>query len=128
MQKIAILGGGIGSLAAAAELTNDPDWQKNYEITIYQMGWRLGGKGASGRNQKIHDRIQEHGIHLWMGFYENAFNLIRQIYAEAHTKVLMPNSPFTEARKAFTPMNLHADDGAGRQGLEDVANQLAAEQ
>ena len=105
MQKIAILGAGIGSLATAAELTNDPDWQKNYEITIYQMGWRLGGKGASGRNQKIHDRIQEHGIHLWMGFYENAFGLIRQIYAEAHTKGLMPNSPFTEARKAFTPMN-----------------------
>jgi uncharacterized protein with NAD-binding domain and iron-sulfur cluster len=105
MQKIAILGGGIGSLATAAELTNDPNWQKNYEITIYQMGWRLGGKGASGRNQKIHDRIQEHGIHLWMGFYENAFGLIRQIYAEAHTKVLMPTSPFTDARKAFTPMN-----------------------
>jgi uncharacterized protein with NAD-binding domain and iron-sulfur cluster len=105
MQKIAILGGGIGSLAAAAELTNDPDWQKNYEITIYQMGWRLGGKGASGRNQKIHDRIQEHGIHLWMGFYENAFNLIRQIYAEAHAKELMRNSPFTDAREAFTPMN-----------------------
>lgn len=46
MQKIAILGGGIGALATAAELTNDPDWQRNYDITIYQMGWRLGGKGA----------------------------------------------------------------------------------
>jgi uncharacterized protein with NAD-binding domain and iron-sulfur cluster len=105
MQKIAILGGGIGSLATAAELTNDPKWQDNYEITIYQMGWRLGGKGASGRNLKIHNRIQEHGIHLWMGFYENAFHMIRQIYAEAHTKILMPTSPFTDARKAFTPMN-----------------------
>jgi uncharacterized protein with NAD-binding domain and iron-sulfur cluster len=105
MQKIAILGGGIGSLATAAELTNDPNWQQNYEITVYQMGWRLGGKGASGRNLKIHNRIQEHGIHLWMGFYENAFHMIRQIYAEAHTKILVPTSPFTDARKAFTPMN-----------------------
>jgi uncharacterized protein with NAD-binding domain and iron-sulfur cluster len=105
MQKIAILGGGIGSLAAAAELTNDPNWQNNYEITIYQMGWRLGGKGASGRNRKIHDRIQEHGIHLWMGFYENAFHMIRQVYDEANKKGLMPHSPFTDARKAFTPMN-----------------------
>ncbi len=105
MQKIAILGGGIGSLAAAAELTNDPDWQENYEITIYQMGWRLGGKGASGRNRKVHDRIQEHGIHLWMGFYENAFHMIRQVYDEANKKGLMPHSPFTDARKAFTPMN-----------------------
>jgi uncharacterized protein with NAD-binding domain and iron-sulfur cluster len=105
MQKFAILGGGIGSLATAAELTNDPNWQNNYEITIYQMGWRLGGKGASGRNQKVHDRIQEHGIHLWMGFYENAFHMIRQVYDEAHKNNLMPDSPFTDARKAFTPMN-----------------------
>lgn len=104
MQKIAILGGGIGALATAAEITNAPDWQQHYDITIYQMGWRLGGKGASGRNQAIHDRIQEHGIHLWMGFYENAFQLIRQAYAEAHQKNLMPTSPFTDARKAFSPM------------------------
>ena len=105
MQKIAILGGGIGALATAAELTNDPNWQDNYEITVYQMGWRLGGKGASGRNRNMSDRIQEHGIHLWMGFYENAFHMIRQVYAEANQKKLMPTSPFTDARKAFTPMN-----------------------
>jgi uncharacterized protein with NAD-binding domain and iron-sulfur cluster len=105
MQKIAILGGGIGSLATAAELTTDPNWQQNYDITIYQMGWRLGGKGASGRNRNISDRIQEHGIHLWMGFYENAFQMIRQVYDEAHQKNLMPQSPFTDARKAFSPMN-----------------------
>jgi glycine/D-amino acid oxidase-like deaminating enzyme len=59
MQKIAILGGGIGALATAAELTNDPNWQKNYDITIYQMGWRLGGKGANGRNRDISNRIPE---------------------------------------------------------------------
>jgi uncharacterized protein with NAD-binding domain and iron-sulfur cluster len=105
MQKIAILGGGIGALATAAEITNDTGWAKNYDITIYQMGWRLGGKGASGRNREISDRIQEHGIHLWMGFYENAFQLIRQAYDEAHAKNLMPQSPFTDARKAFSPMN-----------------------
>ncbi len=105
MQKIAILGGGIGALATAAELTNDPGWQDKYEITIYQMGWRVGGKGASGRNRKISDRIQEHGIHLWMGFYENAFQLIRRAYDEAHAKQLMPGSPFTDARKSFSPMN-----------------------
>jgi uncharacterized protein with NAD-binding domain and iron-sulfur cluster len=105
MQKIAILGGGIGALATAAEITSDPGWQVNYDITIYQMGWRLGGKGASGRNQSMSDRIQEHGIHLWMGFYENAFHLIRQAYDEAREKNLMPTSPFTDARKAFSPMN-----------------------
>ena len=49
-------------------------------MTVYQLGWRLGGKGASGRGPA--DRIEEHGLHLWMGFYENAFRLMRECYAE----------------------------------------------
>ena len=104
MQKIAVLGGGIGSLSAVLEITNDPDWKQKYDITVYQMGWRLGGKGASGRNRSVHERIEEHGIHLWMGFYENAFRVIRQVYDEARKKNLMPDSPFTDVTKAFSPM------------------------
>ncbi len=104
MQKIAVLGGGIGSLSAVFEITNDPNWKQKYDITVYQMGWRLGGKGTSGRNRSMHDRIEEHGIHLWMGFYENAFRVIRQVYDEAHQNNLMPASPFTDATKAFSPM------------------------
>lgn len=77
-QKIAILGGGMGSLAAAFELTSNPDWNAHMDITVYQMGWRLGGKGASGRNPEHHDRIEEHGLHVWLGFYHEAFKLMRQ--------------------------------------------------
>jgi uncharacterized protein with NAD-binding domain and iron-sulfur cluster len=44
------------------------------------MGWRIGGKGASGRG--INGRIEEHGIHLWLGFYDNAFRTLRECYAE----------------------------------------------
>ena len=105
MQKIAILGGGVGALTTAFQLTNDLLWKDKYEITLYQMGWRLGGKGASGRNQTIHERIQEHGIHLWMGFYENAFHMMWQAYAEAYKKNLMPGSPFQSVPDAFSPMN-----------------------
>jgi predicted NAD/FAD-binding protein len=43
-QKIAILGGGVGAMSAALELTSIPDWQERYVITVYQMGWRLGGQ------------------------------------------------------------------------------------
>jgi uncharacterized protein with NAD-binding domain and iron-sulfur cluster len=104
VQKIALLGGGIGSLSAVLEITSAPDWKEKYDITVYQMGWRLGGKGASGRNRSMHERIEEHGIHLWMGFYENAFRVIRQVYDEAHKNNLMPDSPFTDVTKAFSPM------------------------
>ncbi len=48
-QKIAILGGGVGAMTSAFQITSEPGWQDRYEVTVYQMGWRLGGKGASGR-------------------------------------------------------------------------------
>ena len=81
-KKIAILGGGVGAMTAAYELTEVPGWQDRYEITVYQMGWRLGGKGASGRNQSVYDRIEEHGLHLWFGYYENAFGLMQRRQAK----------------------------------------------
>ncbi len=77
--EVAIIGGGCGSIAAAFELTR-PEHRNKYHVTIYQMGWRLGGKGASGRGPA--DRIEEHGLHIWQGFYENAFRLTRECYAE----------------------------------------------
>ncbi|HYH99824.1 FAD-dependent oxidoreductase [Hyalangium sp.] len=77
--EIAIVGGGCAGITAAFELTR-PELRGQYRVTVYQLGWRLGGKGASGRGPA--DRIQEHGLHLWMGFYENAFRLIRECYAE----------------------------------------------
>lgn len=81
-ERIHIIGGGISALVAAFELTNDPAWQDRYHITIHQMGWRLGGKAASGRNASRNDRIEEHGLHLFFGYYENAFRVIRRCYAE----------------------------------------------
>src|SRR5512145_3288961 len=77
--RIAIIGGGCAAIAAAFELSR-PEHRGRYRVTVYQQGWRLGGKGASGRGAA--DRIEEHGLHLWMGFYENAFRLMRECYAE----------------------------------------------
>lgn len=46
-RKVAILGGGAGTLAAAFELSSLPGWQDRFEITVYRLGWRLGGKGLA---------------------------------------------------------------------------------
>lgn len=81
-QKIAILGGGVGGIATAWGLTQIPDWRERFEITVYQMGWRLGGKGASGRNAACGQRIEEHGLHVWLGFYDTAFRAMRAAYEE----------------------------------------------
>ena len=72
--------GGMAGLAAAWRLS-EPGWQDEFEsITVYQRGWRLGGKGASSRGPN--GRIEEHGLHLWLGYYENSFRLLRECYAE----------------------------------------------
>ena len=76
---MAVVGGGCAAVAAAFELTR-PEHEGRYHVTVYVPGWRLGGKGASGRGPA--DRIEEHGFHVWLGFYENAFRLLRECYAE----------------------------------------------
>lgn len=77
--RVAVIGGGCAAIAAAFELTR-PEQKGRYAVTVHQLGWRLGGKGASGRGAAA--RIEEHGFHVWMGFYENAFRLMRDCYAE----------------------------------------------
>jgi uncharacterized protein with NAD-binding domain and iron-sulfur cluster len=84
--KIAVLGGGMGALAAAWELAHQPPAARPLEITVYQRGWRLGGKGASGRNPRRGQRIEEHGIHILMGFYDHALRVLRDCYAEVHAR------------------------------------------
>src|SRR5512138_585647 len=80
--KVAILGGGVSAMTAAFELTNTKHLRDKYDVTVYQMGWRIGGKGASGRNSEYFERIEEHGLHIWFGFYENAFQAIARLYDE----------------------------------------------
>lgn len=74
-----MIGGGCASIAAAFDLTH-PRHKGAYHVTLYQLGWRLGGKGASGRGSA--GRIEEHGLHVWLGCYDNAFLLLRECYDE----------------------------------------------
>nr|MEA2797335.1 hypothetical protein [Phenylobacterium sp.] len=100
--RVAILGGGVGALTAAYALTEvDPQGEK-YEITIYQLGWRLGGKTASGRNQAFGQRIEEHGLHIWAGFYENAFTVLRSALKALDRP---PGSPQATIEQTFLRQN-----------------------
>ena len=95
--NIVIIGGGVAGLAAAFELTK-PGRYRGECVTIYQAGWRLGGKCATGRDE--YRRIVEHGLHLWFGYYENAFQLLREVYDE------LPHTPrrFATWKDAFRPV------------------------
>jgi uncharacterized protein with NAD-binding domain and iron-sulfur cluster len=84
-KRVAIVGGGCGGVAAAFWLSATAALRQRYQVTLYTHGWRLGGKGASGRNAEKADRIEEHGLHLWMGCYRRAFQLMRAALAEDPT-------------------------------------------
>lgn len=110
-EKIAILGGGVAAITAAMCLTEQEGWQDRYEIDIYQMGWRIGGKGASGRNAEMGQRIEEHGLHIWFGFYQNAFSLMRQAYEELDRPKDAPLATFLDAFKPHNFIVLQEDVG-----------------
>lgn len=117
-RRIAVLGGGMAALTAVFELTSAPNHRELYDITVYQMGFRLGGKGASGRNAAHGQRIEEHGLHILMGFYENAFSVLRRCYEELGRP---PGAKLARVEDAFTPHNdlvvaedVKAKDGKAR--------------
>lgn len=96
--RVAVLGGGMAGLSAAYALSATPELRDRFAVTVYQQGWRLGGKGASGRDPSDHWRISEHGLHVWFGCYQQAFALLRDCYAEIARP---PGSMFRTVDEAF---------------------------
>jgi uncharacterized protein with NAD-binding domain and iron-sulfur cluster len=140
-ERVAVLGGGPAAMAAAFELT--APGVERFDVTVYQPGWRLGGKCASGRNMAPDRgaRIEEHGLHIWFGFYENAFELMRRAYDELARPAGSPLATLQDAFKgcdeivlydrqdgewvalAFHPPRneLRPGDGHGPPGFWDIA-------
>ncbi|MGB3331555.1 MAG: FAD-dependent oxidoreductase [Mycobacterium sp.] len=99
--RVAILGGGMAGLSAAWRLS-EPGWRDRFDsITVYQRGWRLGGKAASSRGR--HGRVEEHGLHVWLGCYQNAFRLLRECYTELDRATTDPTAPLATWDQALIP-------------------------
>lgn len=82
--KVVVVGGGPSGLSTAYHLTAAANPRAaELDVAVYQMGWRLGGKGATGRDPK-HDRILEHGIHGFAGFYWNSTEMLKGAYEVVH--------------------------------------------
>ena len=91
-QRVLILGAGMGGLSAAYELTNYPGWTDLYDVSVYVLGWRVGGKTATGRG--VSDRIEEHGIHILQGWYHNLFRVMKAVYEERAKSDTLPPLPW----------------------------------
>src|SRR5690606_3160174 len=62
------------------ELSRTAELRARFDVTVVQPGFRLGGKGATGRDAQRGQAVLEHGLHMWLGFYDEAFAMMRDIY------------------------------------------------
>ena len=119
-KKVVVVGGGVSGMVAAMALTR-PELAGQFDVTVYQMGWRLGGKGASGRNASQSQRIEEHGLHIWFGFYDNAFTWMGRCYEELNRPV---GAPLRTLEDAFKPQDnfifTELIDGTWREWLLNI--------
>ncbi len=83
--RVAILGGGPAGLSTAFALSATEELRAQYDITIYQSGWRVGGKCGQGRRGPA-NRIEINGTHYLFGAYDAAFKLARDIFDELAEK------------------------------------------
>lgn len=102
-RRVIVLGSGQSAMTAAFQLTHPQNPRAaELDVSVFQLGWRLGGKGATGRNPDFGHRIEEHGLHNWFGFYDNCFRQIKDCYAELGRA---PDAPLASWKEAFHPAN-----------------------
>ncbi len=112
-----VLGGGVGAVVAAYELTATAELRERFEVTVVQPGHRLGGKGASGRDLTRGGRIEEHGLHLWFGFYDTAFRVMRSCYEELARPAGAPLATLEDAFTGCDGIVLYDREGDGWRGF-----------
>lgn len=125
MKRVAILGGGVGGLSAAFELS-----ERGFDVTVYEARDAFGGKARSmpGPGPEGNELPAEHGFRFFPGFYRHVTDTMSRIpFANNAGNVLGNLKPCTEVLMA---------QGGGREELitplgvpnsfEDVANALRA--
>ncbi len=81
-RRLVVVGAGVAGLSTAHELTRTPEGRAAWDVTVFEMGHRPGGRLASTHRPEAWGRNEEHGLHVWFGFYENTFRFAEEIWAE----------------------------------------------
>jgi uncharacterized protein with NAD-binding domain and iron-sulfur cluster len=75
MPEIAIVGGGIGGLSAAHELT-----ERGFDVTVFEANDRFGGKARSMEATDGPNPLHgEHGFRFFPAFYRHVFETMERI-------------------------------------------------
>ncbi|HEY3252680.1 MAG TPA: NAD(P)-binding protein [Polyangiaceae bacterium] len=103
-KRVLILGGGPAGLASAFALTRTEALRAEFEVTVIEPGWRLGGKCRSGRQGPM-NRLDQNGTHYLFGAYDNCFGVAREVYDEL---ALQGEQRFGTFQSNFIPRSLLA--------------------
>lgn len=103
-KRVLILGGGPAGLSSAFALTRTEALRAQFEVTVIEPGWRLGGKCRSGREGPM-NRIEQNGTHYLFGAYDNAFGVAREVFDEL---ARMGEARFGTFESNFIPRSLLA--------------------
>ncbi|HEX4340145.1 MAG TPA: FAD-dependent oxidoreductase [Polyangiaceae bacterium] len=100
--RVVVLGAGPAGLAAAFGLSDTEEQRARYDVTVYQMGWRAGGKCSTGRAAPTL-RVEQNGTHYLFGCYDACFDTVRRSFDELSIRGI---SSFGTYEQAFLPRNL----------------------
>jgi len=103
-KRVLILGGGPAGLASAFALSRTEALRAEFEVTVIEPGWRLGGKCRSGREGPM-NRVDQNGTHYLFGAYDNCFGVAREVFAEL---ALQGEQRFGTFQSNFIPRSLLA--------------------
>lgn len=103
-KRVLILGGGPAGLASAFALTRTEALRAQFEVTVVEPGWRLGGKCRSGRQGPM-NRLDQNGTHYLFGAYDDCFSVAREVFDELSR---MGEERFGTFESNFIPRSLLA--------------------
>ncbi len=104
-RKVVVIGGGIAGLTAAYELSRTDAARARWDVEVVEMGHRYGGRLASTYRPEKWHRNEEHGLHVWFGFYDNTFRLASDVWNDVKKP---ENCPWTSVWDGLRPMH-HSD-------------------
>ncbi len=81
-RRVVVVGAGVAGLTCAHELSRTAEARRTYAVRVFEMGHKVGGRLASAHNPQRWGRNEEHGLHVWFGWYDNTFRLVDEVWRD----------------------------------------------
>jgi uncharacterized protein with NAD-binding domain and iron-sulfur cluster len=110
--RVFIIGAGLGGLSAAWFLSKH---RPDVDVIVCEASWVPGGKAVSGRAAPpvgggMPHFVEEHGLHMLFGTYQQTWQMLADCYEEVDRPV---SHAFRRIEQAFTPQKLVVFDERG---------------